>query len=54
MDVDYGCRAGNCGACLLAIRDGEVSYLDEAGAEPEDGSCLACISVPKSDLILDI
>lgn len=53
IDLDSGCRAGNCGTCITAIKEGEVDYLNEPGAEPEAGSCLACISVPKGDLSLD-
>ena len=53
IDIDFGCRAGNCGTCITAIKDGEVDYLNEPGAEPEAGSCLACISVPKGNLSID-
>jgi len=53
VDIDFGCRAGNCGTCITAIKDGAVDYLNPPGAEPESGSCLACISVPKGDLTLD-
>ncbi|PYJ03082.1 MAG: FAD/NAD(P)-binding oxidoreductase, partial [Verrucomicrobia bacterium] len=51
--INCGCRAGNCGTCLTAIKSGEVSYLQETGAQPEPGSCLACVCVPKTDLVLD-
>lgn len=51
--IDSGCRAGNCGTCLTAVKSGEFSYLHEPGAKPEAGSCLTCIAVPKSDLTLD-
>jgi ferredoxin-NADP reductase len=53
IDIDFGCRAGNCGTCITAIKEGEVDYLNEPGAEPESGSCLACISVPKGNLSID-
>jgi ferredoxin-NADP reductase len=53
IDIDFGCRAGNCGTCVTAIKSGEVSYLCEPGETPEAGSCLACISVPKGPLVLD-
>jgi hypothetical protein len=53
VTIDFGCRAGNCGTCLTAIQSGEVSYLVDHGAKPEAGSCLACISVPKTSLVLD-
>ncbi len=51
--IEAGCRAGNCGACLVAIKSGEVEYLNEHGADVEAGSCLACICKPKGALVLD-
>ncbi len=53
IPMESGCRAGNCGTCLVAIKSGEVTYVGEPGADPEEGSCLACISVPKKDLTID-
>jgi len=49
-----GCRAGNCGTCLTALKEGEVDYVSKPGKKPEAGSCLTCITQPKSDLVLDI
>lgn len=51
--IDAGCRAGNCGSCLVAIKAGEIEYLRAPGSEPESGSCLACICKPKGELVLD-
>lgn len=53
IPLDSGCRAGNCGTCLTAIKNGEVIYVGEPGSPPEEGSCLACIAVPKGNLTLD-
>jgi uncharacterized protein len=53
IPLDSGCRAGNCGTCLTAIKSGEVTYVGEPGSLPEAGSCLACIAVPKGNLTLD-
>ena len=53
IELDAGCRAGNCGTCLTAVRSGDVSYLNEPGEMPESGSCLVCVGVPKTDLVLD-
>ena len=53
VKIDAGCRAGNCGSCLVAIKSGEVEYVGEAGAEVERGSCLTCICKPKGALVLD-
>ena len=51
--INFGCRAGNCGTCLTAVKSGEVTYLVQQGATPEAGSCLVCITVPKTPLVLD-
>ena len=52
--IDSGCRAGSCGTCVTAVRDGSVDYL---GGNPdfdiEKGSCLVCVAVPKGALSLD-
>lgn len=53
IDINFGCRAGSCGTCMTAVRSGEVDYLDEPGAALDEGSCLACIAVPKSSLTID-
>lgn len=51
--IDAGCRAGSCGSCLVAIKEGSVEYLQKPEAQPEEGSCLTCICRPKTDLVLD-
>ena len=51
--INSGCRAGNCGSCITAIKKGEVDYVNEPGSPPEDGSCHACITVPKSNMEID-
>ena len=53
IDVESGCRAGSCGSCQTAVKDGEVDYNQEPDAEIEAGNCLLCISTPKSNLTLD-
>ena len=53
VTIDFGCRAGNCGTCKTAIKSGNVSYLKEPGCEVESGSCLTCICVPETALVLD-
>jgi len=51
--MESGCRAGNCGTCLVAVRDGEVNYLNPPGISPEKGSCLTCVATPKTNLQLE-
>ncbi len=53
VHIDSGCRAGNCGTCLVALKLGNVNYLTEHGADVEDGACLTCISAPNGDVVLD-
>lgn len=49
----FGCRAGNCGRCLTAIRSGDVSHIAPLEGRPAAGSCLMCLSIPTGKLILD-
>lgn len=51
--VESGCCAGSCGSCVVAIKSGEVDYLQEPDSPPESGTCLTCISIPKTDVVLD-
>lgn len=51
--ITSGCRAGNCGTCETAVREGSVKYLIETGFKPNERSCLPCVAVPLSDLVLD-
>lgn len=53
VPVGYGCRAGNCGTCQTAVKSGKVKYLKEPGCEVEAGSCLICICVPDTNLVLE-
>ena len=53
IPIDFGCRAGSCGTCSIAVREGSVDYIDEIDVEPEEGSCLACMAVPKESVVVD-
>lgn len=53
VSIDAGCRAGNCGSCLVAIKAGEVEYAAGHDTEVEKGSCLTCICRPKGSIVLD-
>jgi ferredoxin-NADP reductase len=48
-----GCRAGSCGECMMAIRDGASSNVKQPGIPVPPGHCLTCISVPAATLVLD-
>ena len=53
IDIASGCRAGSCGTCVSAIKEGEIEYLKPPSTKPDEGSCLTCISVPKTNLVID-
>ena len=55
LDLDYGCRMGNCTVCQQTIVSGEVEYPRGHTGEPEAGSALLCCCIPKgdSDLVID-
>ncbi len=52
IPIDSGCRAGSCGSCQTTIEFGEVEYVQSPDIDPEQGTCLLCISVPKTHLTL--
>lgn len=55
VNLASGCRAGNCGTCVVAIRSGEVQYLKPPSFETEKGTCLACCAIPKGPVLeLDV
>lgn len=49
LDLDYGCRMGNCTACQQTIISGEVDYPNGHTGEPEQGNVLLCCCEPKGD-----
>jgi len=51
--VSSGCRAGGCGSCQTSIRTGEVAYIQAPDFDPELGSCLLCVSTPKTAVTLE-
>lgn len=53
ISIDSGCRAGNCGSCEVAILDGRILPLSESTADCDNGSCLACVSIPDGTLRID-
>jgi ferredoxin-NADP reductase len=53
IPMESGCRAGNCGTCLTAIKSGDIEHLSPTGMDVEKGSCLACIAVPTSAIVVD-
>lgn len=53
IKINSGCRAGNCGTCVTAVKRGNVSYLVKPASNPAPGSVLVCIAHPNGDIALD-
>lgn len=53
VSIESGCRAGNCGTCIAAIKDGEFEWTNEPGCSVDEGSCLTCVAVPKGNIVVD-
>ncbi|MCH8474754.1 MAG: 2Fe-2S iron-sulfur cluster binding domain-containing protein [Opitutales bacterium] len=53
LDLDFGCRMGNCTACQQPVVKGEVEYPNGHTGEPDEGNELLCCSVPKDDIEID-
>ena len=51
--INSGCRAGGCGTCQTTIRSGEVAYRQPPDYDPEPGTCLMCVSIPKTNVTLE-
>jgi ferredoxin len=49
LDLDFGCRMGNCTACQQKVVSGEVEYPNGHTGEPEEGNELLCCSQPKGE-----
>jgi ferredoxin-NADP reductase len=52
--VSSGCRAGGCGSCQTSIRSGEVAYSQSPDFDPEPGTCLLCVCIPKTAVTLEL
>jgi ferredoxin len=49
LELDYGCRMGNCTACQQTLVAGEVDYPMGHTGEPDEGNVLLCCCQPKGD-----
>jgi len=52
--VDSYCREGHCGTCQTQLLSGVVEYSSSPRVNVEPGHCLLCISMPKTDLVLEL
>lgn len=50
LDLDYGCRMGNCTACQQPLLSGAIEYPNGHTGEPDKGNALLCCCQPKGDV----
>ncbi|MEZ6096990.1 MAG: 2Fe-2S iron-sulfur cluster-binding protein [Pirellulaceae bacterium] len=50
VELEYGCRAGNCGTCAIRLLKGKVKYPAGMHPDVEQGFCLACIASPDGEV----
>jgi ferredoxin-NADP reductase len=54
--IDYSCRVGICGTCMVPLREGAVTMEVEDGLPPEEkerGMILACQAKSEGDLVVE-
>jgi ferredoxin len=49
--LDYSCRQGHCGSCLVKLISGQVLH-EESLVQPTDGQILTCCAKPVSDITI--
>jgi len=54
ISLDYGCRAGNCGQCLVTVSEGKVAHMKEPGLSVGENECLTCIGVPQGNVEIEV
>jgi len=54
LSIPSGCRAGNCGTCAVDLLEGQVTHKGSPAASLEPDSCLACVAVPTSRIVIDV
>ena len=53
IDIDYSCRVGTCGMCVVKLLSGDVTMEVDDGLEQEDrekGMVLACQAKADQDV----
>ena len=51
--INYSCRQGHCGSCILKLVEGDVLHL-ECLVPLSEGEILACQSKPTTDIKITI
>lgn len=51
--IDSSCRSGSCGTCATGVLDGDVAYPTQPTAPHSQGSVLACLAIPTTNVVID-
>lgn len=54
VEIEFGCRYGDCATCTTPLVSGSVTYLHPTGAQPDSGACLPCCCRPANSVVLDV
>jgi ferredoxin-NADP reductase len=53
LELDASCRSGDCGACVLKLRQGTVAYPSPPSCETKADEIVACVAQPSSDIRIE-
>ncbi len=56
VDIDYSCRVGTCGECVVKLLSGNVTMETDDGLDPDDkaaGMILACQAIAEQDVSVE-
>ncbi|KLU06372.1 iron-sulfur binding protein [Rhodopirellula islandica] len=53
VEVDSGCRSGDCGACVCRLVSGQVKYDESPECDLEDDEVVLCVAKPVSEVVID-
>lgn len=50
LELNSACRSGDCGACIVKLRQGTVNYQTQPGCDFKSDEVVACVATPTSDI----
>jgi ferredoxin-NADP reductase len=56
IELDYGCRTGNCGECKVRLLHGQADPGSDGALTAEERSAgwlLSCVATPRTDCVID-
>ncbi len=53
IDIETGCRYGDCGTCMTKLTSGQVAYEYDPMATLDEGTFLPCCSKPSESISID-